>query len=387
MASDAADQSNILSPRDETDCSAASPFRDESISSPSLSSSANDGPYPDSWNFFANDGDLWDPVAGTEGLENLKDIAHDAALATIRELSQSTIMDCQLHDSCRSMKTSTGKTRIPSSPDTSQDSTSSLFPSPKNTFSNGTLGTYNGIRSTSGVDMMDDGSSKAGCAWIAASLMQSLESPGASLDNESATQERLRRDLDTVISTNKAVLETVRQISGCRCSVPSNHLVMISAVLFMVLGWYEACLTSCAHAHEHDAITTGSRDPGMSAMTHYDADFFDVGAGTVKWNDTLAEETDDYTQQPVCIPPIQVGNLQLGMESQRQVVAQIVMTEIGHVTTVIDDLIGGPMGMSSFMPSVVSGYQELETQLPFSLRGALQTRIEKIAQAAERAFR
>lgn len=380
-ANGATDFSNIVSSRNEREHSAAASLRDDRLSSPSVFSSPNDRPYPSPWSFFGNDGDLQESVVGMEGMEGITQPA--AALTALYEPSQNKIMDWPTHQCSCSMETSTGEALVPTSPDPSSDPLSSLFASSRDNFSSSTLDTQRRTSTTSGLNSIEDGSSKLGCAWIAASVLQSLESPGAPLEHNSqppsAVQGRLRRNLDTVISTNKTVMEILQRISGCTCSVPGNHLVIISAVIFMVLAWYEACLSACDRA----VVNAGSGDPGVSEMRRCDADVSEVEAGAVRPKDSLGTGTDDHAEL-VYIPPIQVGSLQLGVESRRQVVAQILLAELAKVTKVIESLTERSCGTSSTMVGV-SGYQELETQLQFSLRAALQTRIEKISQAAERA--
>ena len=372
---------NIVSSRNRRGHSAAAPLQDDLNSPSSVSSSANDRPYPSPWSsFFGNDGEVQESVVDMEGITQPV-----AALTTFHEPSQNDTMDWPTHQSPCSMETSTGEALVPLPPDTSPDFFSSLFASSGDTFGSSMPDTHGGTSSTSGTDSVEDGSSKPSCACIAASVLQSLESPGAPLKHNSqgssATQGRLRRNLDTVISTNKAVMEILHRILSCTCSVPGNHLVIISAVLFMVLAWYEACLGACDGACERGRARSG--DLGESEMRRCDADVFEVEAGTVRPKDSLRTGTDGHAEL-VCIPPIQVGNLQLGVESTRQVVAQIVLTELVKATKVIESLTEQSCRMSSTMVGV-SGHQELEAQLQYSLRATLQTRIEKMFQAAERA--
>lgn len=384
-ANGAAEFSKIVSSRNEREHSAAALLRGDCISPPSVFSSANDRPYPSRWSFFGNDGDVQESVVGMEGMEGITQPA--ATLTALHEPSQNKMMDWPTHQWSCSMENPTEEELVPISQDTCPDFISSLFATEGDNLSSSTLDTHSGTSSTSETDSIEDGSSKPGCAWIAASVLQSLESPGAPLKHKSqpssAAQGRLRRNLDTVISTNKAVMEILHRISGCTCSVPGNHLVIISAVLFMVLSWYEACLGACDRACEQGVVKAGSRDLGLSEMRRCDADIFEVEPGTIRQKDSLGTGTDDHAEL-VCIPPIQVGSLQLGVESRRQVVAQIVLTELAKVTKVMDSLTERSCGMSSTMVGV-RGCQELEAQLQFSLRAALQMRIEKISQAAERA--
>ena len=378
-AKGAGDFANTVSSRDEREDSAAVPLREECTSPPDLSSSANDRSYPSPWSFFSNDGDVQEPVVGMEGMEAIGQNA-------LQDSSQGKSIGWPMHQWSCSMETSMGENLLPLSPDTGPDFLSSLCTSSMDDFSSSTFDAHRGTSSTCGTNSPGDGSSKPGCTWIAASVLQCLESPGAPLEDNShslsVSQGRLRRNLDTVISTNKAVMEILHRISGCTCSVPGNHLVIISAVLFTVLAWYEACLGASDRTQKQGVGKAGSGEPGVMETRRGDADAFEE-AGTIGQKDGLGTRTDDHAEL-VCIPPIQVGSLQLGVESRRQVVAQIVLTELAKVTKVIESLTERPCGMSSTTVGV-SGYQELEAQLQFSLRAALQTRIEKISQAAGRA--
>ena len=153
----------------------------------------------------------------------------------------------------------------------------------------------------------------------------------------------------------------------------------------MVLAWYEACLKACDRACEQSVAKVGGGDPGGSGIGRDDADGFEEETGIVRQKDGLDAGIDDYAEL-VCIPPIQVGSLHLGVESKRQVVAKIVVAELAKVTQLKESLTQQSGGMSSRRAGV-SGCQESGAQLQFSLRAALQTRIEKISQAAERASR
>ena len=375
---------NTVSSRREREDSTAVSLRDDCTSPPDLASSANDRAYPSPWSFFGNDGDLQEPMVNMEGMEAIGQPT--AAMNTLQESPQSKSIGWPTHQWSCSMETPMGESLLPLSPDTSPDFLSSLCTASVDNFSSSTFDPHRGTSSTCETISTGDGSSKPGCTWIAASVLQCLESPGAPLEDNShspsVSQGRLRRNLDTVISTNKTVMEILHRISGCTCSVPGNHLVIISAVLFTVLAWYEACLGASERAHKQGVGKAGSGEPGVMETRRGDADAFEE-AGTIGQKDGLGTRTDDHAEL-VYIPPIQVGSLQLGVESRRQVVAQIVLTELAKVTKVIESLTERPCGISSTMVGV-SGYQELEAQLQFSLRAALQTRIEKISQAAARA--
>ena len=319
-----------------------------------------------------------------EAMEGMTQSA--AALTALRPL-QNKLMEWPTDQWSRSMETSAREALVPISPVTSSDFISSLFASSGDNLSSSTFDTRRETSISSGVNSIEEESSKAGCAWLAASILQSLESPGAPLkynsQSSSASQGRLCRNLDTVISTNKAVLEVLQRIPGCTCSVPGNHHVIVSAVLFMVLSWYEACLGAFDRAWEQGVVKTGSGDLGVSKIRNRDVDNFEVDASPVRQTDSLGTGPGDDRAELVAIPPIQVGSLQLGTESKRQVVAQIVLSELAKVMKVIESL----TERSSSTTVGVGGYQELEGQLQFSLRAALQTRIEKISQAAERLSR
>ena len=323
-------------------------------------------------------------MEGIEAMETMEGMTHSAAALTALQPLQNEIMEWPTHQWSCSMETSTEEALVPISPVTSSDFISSLFASSGDNFSSSTLDTRRETSVSSGIDSIEEGSSKAGCAWLAASILQSLESPGAPLKDDSqsssASQGRLCRNLDTVISTNKAVMEILHRVPRCTCSVPGNHLVIVSAVLFMVLAWYEACLGAFDRAWEQGVVKAGSGDLGVHRIRNRDADNLEVDASPVRQKDNLGTGPGDDHAELVCIPPIQVGSLQLGIESKRQVVAQIVLTELAKVTKVMESL----TERSSSTMVGVGGYQELEGQLQFSLRAALQARIEKISQAAER---
>ena len=381
-----ADGLNIVSSHNEKAHFSTAPVQDDCTSPPSLSSSANYRSYPSPWSFFDNDVDLQEPFVGMEGIEGtggieaIEAIMQPAATLTAHhEPSQNKMMDWPTPLWSCSMEASTRDVLVPIFPDNDPDLSSSLLASPGDTSSSSssTLDT-NGRTSSTSVDCsIEDESIKPGCACIAASVLQSLESPGAPIQDKSqpssAAQRKLRRNLDTVISTNKAVLEILHRISGCTCSVPGNHLVIISAVLFMVLAWYEACLGACDRAYEQEVVKGRPKDP----------DGFEMDAGTVTQKDRLGTGTDDHAEL-VYIPPIQVGSLELGTEARRQVVAQIVLAELAKVAKLIGGLTERSGGVGAPLVGV-GGCQELEGQLQFSLRAALQTRIKTISQAAEKA--
>ena len=385
-----ADFPSIVSSRNEREYSPAAILRDDCVSPPSVSSSANEQPCPSPWSFFGNDGDMQESVAGMDAMESMESMVgmtQSAAALTALQPLQNKSMEWPTNQWSRSMETSTGEALVPISPVTSSDFISCLFASSGDNFSSSTLDTRRGTSISSEVSSIEEESSKAGCAWLAASILQSLESPGAPLkynsQSSSASQGRLCRNLDTVISTNKAVLEVLQRIPGCTCSVPGNHHVIVSAVLFMVLAWYEACLGAFDRAWEQGVVKAGSGDSGVSKIRNRDANNFEVDATPVRHTDSVGTGPVDDHAELVSIPPIQVGSLQLGTESKRQVVAQIVLTELAKVTKVMESL----TERSSSTTVGVGGYQELEGQLQFSLRAALQTRIEKISQAAERLSR
>ena len=371
----AASTANILS-HQERENSAAARLGDECLSSPSLSSLTSDQPYQSPRDLFGNDGDLHKSAVSMEGLAQPA-----ASFAALHELSQDEMVDWSTHQWSGPMEISTEETFLPVTPDNSPNSLSSPFISSSNKFTNIMLDTEVGTSSIPDTDSVEDLSNRSGCAWIAASILRSLESPGAPLDHNSRPssggRDRLRRNLDTVISTNKAALDILHHVKECTCSVPSNNLVIISAVLFMVLAWYEACLYACTRECEQSVVKAGSEDEGVKQMRRWDADIF-MEAGT------LGRETDDYSEL-VCVPPIWVGSLQLGVESKRQVVARIMLTELARVTEVLESLNERPRRMSSTMIGV-SRDRELEAQLQFSLQAAVQTRIENISQTAERAL-
>ena len=330
---------------------------------------------------------------GMEGFEDFEDMEVVKAAAVHDPLLDITMEPPVQQWSC-SKEASSPEPPVPMSPYAISDFFSSPYPSSGDNLSNtSTLDTHLGTNSISETDLIEDGNSKSGCAWIAGSALQILESPGAPLRDKShpsaAAEGRLHRNLDTVISTNKSVLKVLHRILGCTCSVPGNHLVVISAVLFMVLAWYEACLKACDRACEQSISNEGPGELGKTGVRAGDPDGFEEGTAIVRHKDSLHTGAQDDTEaedhaELVCIPPIQVGSLQLGVESRRQVVAQIVLTELAKVTQLKESLTQQPSGISSRRDSV-GGCQESGAQLQFSLRAALQTRIEKISQAAERA--
>ena len=336
--------------------------------SSSASPTAADRIHPSPWNYFDN-GDVQGPLVGMEDIDQ-----SDSSLTALNEPLSDIMKDWPTHHWSQSMESSAGGASIPMSPDTSVDFLSSLC-------------TYTGDSSSTsdpyqralspGFDFSGNDNSKPSCAWIAASVLQSLESPGAPLEHDSH-QGKLRRNLDTVISTNKSVMEIVPRISRCTCSVPGNHLVIISSVLFIVLAWYEACLGACDRASEQ-VWKTGSENVGTKEKGRRAIDG-SKEADAILDNDSIYSGIDDRAKL-VFIPPIRVGSLQLSLGSRRQVVAQMILTELAKVTNVME----GFTDRSSGTTSPMGGYQDLEGQLRFSLQVALQMRIEKIFQAAERA--
>ena len=370
-----ADDSNIgsPSPSNSREQSAATNLRDDYVSPSNVFSSTHDQEYPSPWSLFYNDCEVQESAAigldgveafermeGMEGMDGLTrpDTGHN-------EISQDQVMGLSSYQ--WSTDPSTEEALIPVTPNTSPDFISSIFSCSEDSPGSSLFDKSHGTSTTSIIDSLEDGNGKPGCAWIAASIMKSLESPGTPLEDKSQPSfayGRLCRNLDTVISTNKAAIKHLHRISGCTCSIPGNHFVLISAVLFMVLAWYEACLDACNRASEQGAVRPGSRDST-----------FEMDAGNIEVKEDRDAGSDERSML-VYIPPIQVGSLQLGAESRRQVVAQIVLTELAKVTRVIETLTERSCG--------VNGHQELEAQLQLSLRAALQNRIEKISQGAER---
>ena len=356
-------------------------LRNDCTSGSSASSSVTDQFYPSPWSFLDNDSDMQAPLTGMEELEDVEQST--GAFTALHEPLQDTMNSWPTQHWPHSMESSTGQSLAPMSPNTSVDFLSSLCNSARDNTSS-TYDPHYGSSSASVMDHMENSNNKPSCAWIAASVLQSLESPGAAFKQNSqpssATQGKTRRNLDTVISTNKSVIQIVHRISRCTCSAPSNHLVMISSVLFIVLAWYEACLNACEHASEQAVRRAVSENQGVRGKRHQTTDFFGEEGETAIYNENYTYDRAEL----VYIPPIQVGSLQLGMESKRQVVAQIVLTELAKVTKVMENVIEKSSSVS-FMNFDGSGYQDLEAQLQYSLQVALQMRIEKISQAAEKA--
>ena len=341
--------------------------------------STNVETYQEPWDLFTNELDLSDSLVGMEGFDTITpQTPLNAALDT--HLTKLPDWDTQQW-STTAERTMTDPFAPLTPPESSPGFTSSLCQSRTST-------------STSIFDTTPTPTSKPGCAHIAASVLQSLESPGAPLIESASkplSNERLRRNLDTVISTNKSAMEILHRISSCTCSVPKNHLVMISAVLFMVLAWYEACLGACDRACACASETS-------------------IASSLPSTNDSNANEETVEEVSPDCadlvhVPPIQVGSLCLGVETRRQVVKQIVLSELAKATAVIERLTewspttsttgkgamcaeGGIEGCGGVDKTpktgfgAVAGYQELEVQLQYSLQAALQKRIEEIAGAA-----
>lgn len=378
-ATGAADSSIIgSSDNDARRHSAAAPLLDGCIFPASVPSSANDRSPSSPWSVFGNDGgDLQDLIGNMTDMEALERTRlPTGAFSALNEPLPQNLPDWATQQWSYSMETPTREAAVPLSPESSADCITALCTSSEDT--NSTLGTPHETNNTAGAGSIEDGGSERSCAKIAASILQSLESPGAPLKNHSqpssAAHGRLLRDLDAVIRTNKAAIEVLRRISGCTCSVPGNHLVSISAVLFTVLAWYEACLGACDGTYEQGIVRAASGDLGASEVRRCEPDDGGVEAGTTRKKDSL--------DVLVCIPPIQVGSLELDAESRRKVVARIVFSELAKATKEIESLTAGFRDMSSMG---ISRHQELEAQLQFSLQAALQTRIERISQAAERA--
>ena len=393
-ARDAADFPSIGASGNIKGPKAATPSRNDNVSSPSVFSSAFDQSYPSPWSFFDNGVDMQKSVVGMDDMEGFEDFEDmeistqsAAVLTALHDPVMNGTMDPLVHQWSCSNETSSPEAPLSISPKAIPDFFSSPFPSGDNCSNTSTLDTPHGTNSTSESDFIVDGDSRPGCAWIAGSALQTLESPGAPLKDSSmscsSTEGRLHRNLDTVISTNKAVMKILHRILRCTCSVPGNHLVVISAVLFMVLAWYEACLKACDRACEQSVENAGAGDPGGSVIRRGDVDGCEEETDVLGQTDGFDTGAQDQAEL-VWIPPIQVGSLELGVESRRQVVAQIVLSELAKVTQLKESLTQHFSGMSSRRASV-GGCQESGAQLQFSLRAALQTRIEKISLAAERA--
>ena len=352
----------------------------------SVSSSANDQSYRSPWSVFGEDNDMQESMLPAEDMEPLKGATHPArALLALNDPLSKSLTDWATHEWSGSMGTPTREAPVLIYPEFGADFITPLGASSGGTGS--TLGGPHEAKSTPGDDSIEAGANERSCARIAASLLRSLESPGAPLQHSSqpssTAHRRLLKNLDAVISTNKAAIEALHRISGCTCSVPGNHLIKISAVLFTVLAWYEACLGACDLPSEQGVVRTGSGEVGAIEARPHELDDLDEEGETANSMDRLDTKIDDDAMF-VCIPPIQVGSLQLSPESRRQVVAQLVFTELATATKEIGSLTKRLGGMSS-APVGMRGHQESEAQLQFSLQAALQTRITTISRAAERA--
>ena len=228
--------------------------------------------------------------------------------------------------------------------------------------------------------------SERSCARITASILQALESPGAPLKpNAQVSHGPLLRSFDDVISTNKAAIKILSGITHCTCSDPNNHLVCVTAVLFTVLAWYEACLGASSMTDERGRAQTDRGDLGAWEGRSSDQEDGNRDAGQIRPKERLDLTVNQHSIW-VHIPPIQVGSLQLGNESRRRVVARIVYEEIVCTAKQIQSLTERFRGLT-FATLRVNGHQDLEAQLQSFLPAVLQSRIERISQLAERAFK
>lgn len=125
------------------------------------------------------------------------------------------------------------------------------------------------------------------------------------------------RTLDSVISENTTVMATVSKMLECPCSEDEYVAIIITLILFKVMGWYAAAAKcGCNNLPElsDQAVSACSRSSSASATS----------------TSSLSEQVMHF--------PTTVGNYCVNGQEKSRMAAQLVLSELHRVSSLVDKL-------------------------------------------------
>jgi hypothetical protein len=129
------------------------------------------------------------------------------------------------------------------------------------------------------------------------------------------------QNLGMVLKASQSALDNLTRIVSCTCASSSNVALLCTSAMFSVLSRYEAILEISNDAQEPN----GHREAGKS----------DCGNSSPSSWDSHSSVTTPTIE--VFIPPISIGDFELGAEARALMVAYILHSELAKMTRVLDD--------------------------------------------------
>jgi len=166
------------------------------------------------------------------------------------------------------------------------------------------------------------------------------------------------RSIDQVLSINKEILDVIHQILDCPCSLDIQFAFILTTITSKIISWYNTI------AQNNEDQTPGSISYGMATSPTASPDISNL--------------------------PVTVAKYQLDGESNGQMRAQLVLSELHLVLRLIDKLVarfkglqfgegkGSDSGVIDAQPISPPVFVELETFLRYRLRTLAKETTERL---------
>ncbi|KAK6069019.1 zinc finger transcription factor [Seiridium cupressi] len=233
-------------------------------------------------------------------------------------------------------------------------------------FKDGCLSSASSTSSTSSNNNADIKPRGACCLMTVFNLMMQLfpnAATGCTMPGKQQDGSCSVRTIESVISENKQVIESITKLMDCPCSQDEYVVTIISLVVFKVMGWYAAVASESSQVD--DLIDWNSSD-----------------SSNLTTSSSLGEQ--------VLHLPTTVGNYCVDGSEQSRMAAQLVLGELHRVTRLVNMLSqrledlrlrnkpsNGAIGSIKFGPALsVPTFEQLEQDLRKRLKAVSSETIE-----------
>lgn len=198
-------------------------------------------------------------------------------------------------------------------------------------------------RGGKGLSSCSDGSRT--CLIVALELLRTLHMPATtvclSFSRAKSGYNASPRRIESVLSTNRAAIQTVSNILECQCSSSSEVQMILVIICGRITAWYKAII------HRH---VDGSQTPSSTKWS--------FSPGTIS-------DDEDHTEL-ILDQPISVGGYNFDISLERRIRAQVVSSELQNVESLTEaltkrveetrfgDLWNSTVSRSGYIPTVHS---------------------------------
>lgn len=190
------------------------------------------------------------------------------------------------------------------------------------------------------LQLMSSTAARQHCEADVISALARLDLPSFSCRGES----KCSQNLGIILTASRSALSSASKAVSCTCKPNANVALLVTAVLFRILSWYEIVLQNCRGSYGDGSNcggigggSVGFSDGLNSPATSSESDDAERPLTQERGVGAAQDGTADNSTSKLFVPPMTIGSYELDAENRERMIGHIVLSELGKMGRLMDN--------------------------------------------------